>query len=743
MFFLLKKRSLIPAISYLTYNGLWKKYLKNIRFKKDDHDFELYVRHNFSNLPEYTYTEYNKNFIKEKHLFTSIHNIADSFLEYNHSTQLVYVKRTKMEEWQGLISMINPTPLIAMILYSNNVNTSNNIASILPTLDFTQFDHCMDDVYDLHIHINGTSETFYSWQKALSNPHKFMNSYNDNMHQKNSLETLLLQDNVTMGEFFDMLETAKIIRNILLMYISNPLQTLPCHIESQNFKDLVRSLSKALKLPEYNSNSYSTEINMWYVLYDNQKNMPSCIVKLVHFYLLAQSQFERMLVQQVSQNGFRQFLYISDNMIRDGYEDLGYYDRLIQLNSYTYHQNQKNTKIEIRISPNKLSQKLERIIKTYTSLIKEKKVQYQLSIVVHFIKFEEPKNHISPIPVEKFAYNKSNLKVQANTLLGSLIPALSNKDIADFFVGLDAAGYELYAPPEVFAPTFRMIRHRFACEKYNKKIGITFHAGEDFTHLLSGIRYIYEVYSFIDYQVGDRIGHANALGLDAKNWRIKLNNVLLIKRGEWLDNLIFFVEKSKATDIKIFEEIKCHWEHIYPNYKHFSSEEILDYGFKAYCLRKYDFESNELETYLKTLKLGSQDQTIILEIYRSYLFNNKMYDEFCEIELEEKFDYYITNFQDIILYEMAQKGIIIESMVSSNVRISFYNRYKEHHIIKWLNKKHNMPLVTLASDDPGIFNSNIFIEYSHLFELVNYNEEKFEEYINILKLNGKKASFLS
>lgn len=742
MFFLLKKRSLIPAISYLTYNGLWKKYLKNIRFKKDDHDFELFVRHNFSNLPEYTYTEYNKNFIKEQHLFTSIHKIADSFLEYNLSTQLVYVKRTKMEEWQGLISMMNPTPLIAMILYSNNVNSNTNMASILPTLDFSQFEDHMDGLYDLHIHINGTSETFYSWQKALSNPYKFMNSYNDSIHQKNSLETLLLQDNVTMDEFFDMLETAKIIRNILLMYISNPVQTLPCHIESQNFKDLVRSLSKALKLPQYNSNSYRDEINMWYVLYANQINMPNCIVELVHFYLLAQSQFERMLVQQVNQNGFRQFLYISDNMIRDGYEDLGYYDRLIQLNSYTYQKNQKNTKIEIRISPNRLSQKLERIIKTYTSLIKEKKVQYQLSIVIHFIKFEEPKNYISPVSVEKFAYNKSNLRVQANTLLGSLIPALSNKDIADFFVGLDAAGYELYAPPEVFAPTFRMIRNRFACEKYNKKIGITFHAGEDFTHLLSGIRYIYEVYSFIDYQVGDRIGHANALGLNAKDWRIKLNNVLLIKRGEWLDNLIFFVEKSKATDNKIFEEIKRHWAHIYPNYNNFSNEEILDYGFKAYGLRKYDFESDELETYLKTLKLEPRDQTIIIEIYRSYLFN-KAYDEFCEIELEEKFDYYITNLQDIILYEMAQKGIIIESMISSNVRISFYNRYKEHHIIKWLNKKHNMPLVTLASDDPGIFNSNIFIEYSHLFELVNYNEEKFEEYIDILKLNGKKASFLS
>ena len=52
-----------------------------------------------------------------------------------------------------------------------------------------------------------------------------------------------------------------------------------------------------------------------------------------------------------------------------------------------------------------------------------------------------------------------------------------------------------------------------------------------------------------------------------------------------------------------------------------------------------------------------------------------------------------------------------------------------------------MPLVTLASDDPGIFNTNIFCEYSHLYDMLNQDDYKFKEYLATLTDNGKKASF--
>lgn len=757
MYYLIKRRSLIPYISYLTYNGMWKKYLNNILFDKKDKDFELHVRQNFSNLPDYIYEEYHKKFTEESDFFQYIDSIAEYFLEFNKQKELVFVQKEKMEEWQGLISIVSPIPFISNVLYKNKSISSTNIASILPIFDFKEtLDEKLNNVHDLHIHINGTSETFYSWQKALTNPKKFLNSYNNQIHNKNSLEQLLSQDMTTMDDFFNMLETAKIVREILILYILKKLDIETIKLE--NFKDSVEKYKnnelKYSDIHPYNQNSsqkyspYYHEINMWINIFKLDV-IPVKIEALIHFYILAQSQFERILVQQTSQNGFRQFLYISDNMIRDGYEDLGYKDRFKQLNSYAFYKNQKKINLEIRITPGSFCKKFQKIIETYKQLSTDangyKKeidpTKYNLSVVCHFIKFETPKVK-QYISVEKHAYTKAKVLEQASALLECLIPSLSNrinvKDISDFFVGIDAAGYELYAPPEAFAPTFRMIRTRLG--EYNKKIGITFHAGEDFTHMLSGIRYIYEAYTFIDYQNGDRIGHANALGLDPKKWREKLNNVLTVKQGEWLDDLILFAVKTKTTDKQLFDEIEKYWEKVY-RYK-LKATEILDIGYKAYCIRKYTFNSNELFIYLDDLKLLATDKNQVLKIYEDYLFNvHNSYDQFIEISLEEKFDKYIIGLQDLILMEMSHKGIIIESMISSNVRISFYERYKEHHIIKWLDKKHNMPLVTLASDDPGIFNNNIFVEYAHLYEMLDYNDEKFEEYINILKNNAEKASF--
>lgn len=85
----------------------------------------------------------------------------------------------------------------------------------------------------------------------------------------------------------------------------------------------------------------------------------------------------------------------------------------------------------------------------------------------------------------------------------------TNSSYAKFVTGADAAASEFDTPPEVFAPSFRRLR----------KNGIrhfTYHAGEDFFHILSGLRAIYEAIEFLGLQAGDRIGHATAAGVDVR-----------------------------------------------------------------------------------------------------------------------------------------------------------------------------------------------------------------------------------
>ncbi len=70
------------------------------------------------------------------------------------------------------------------------------------------------------------------------------------------------------------------------------------------------------------------------------------------------------------------------------------------------------------------------------------------------------------------------------------------------------------------------------------------------------------------------------------------------------------------------------------------------------------------------------------------------------------------------------KKIVIETLPTSNIRISYYNQYKEHHILRWLgvnNSEDPKPKVVVGSDDTGIFMTNLRNEYLHIYQML---EEK-------------------
>ncbi|MBK8663635.1 MAG: hypothetical protein IPN18_18295 [Ignavibacteriales bacterium] len=64
------------------------------------------------------------------------------------------------------------------------------------------------------------------------------------------------------------------------------------------------------------------------------------------------------------------------------------------------------------------------------------------------------------------------------------------------------------------------------------------------------------------------------------------------------------------------------------------------------------------------------------------------------------------------------------TLPTSNVRISYYDTIQDHHIWRLLNisedpndkTKKVVPPVVVGSDDPGIFSTNIFIEYALIYE---------------------------
>jgi len=88
--------------------------------------------------------------------------------------------------------------------------------------------------------------------------------------------------------------------------------------------------------------------------------------------------------------------------------------------------------------------------------------------------------------------------------------------------GLDVAGHESSGPLWSVAGPLQQVRKesRKTCLRNPGilPLQITVHAGEDFNHLLTGLRSIHEPFWWKIMQRGDRIGHAMALGWNPHEW---------------------------------------------------------------------------------------------------------------------------------------------------------------------------------------------------------------------------------
>lgn len=79
--------------------------------------------------------------------------------------------------------------------------------------------------------------------------------------------------------------------------------------------------------------------------------------------------------------------------------------------------------------------------------------------------------------------------------------------------------------------------------------------------------------------------------------------------------------------------------------------------------------------------------------------------------------------QTLVLELLQSRKIAIETMPSSNVRISLYDHLSEHHISRWLGldgegRGGALPTLVVGSDDPGIFSTNLRNEYAGIYEII-------------------------
>lgn len=638
-----------------------------------------------------------------------------------------YIKKDLYLNWNNILTFVPP---LLFSSYSKDEQKKINFfdSSLLIPKDDELRDLTKSKIIETHLHINGTSETIYNWHYFLENLDQaylaLKDSFKDNtiFFKQNGIDNI--------KDFIDILRKSKFIFDYIFYevdYNSNDYKEWEKYLSlsmilDNNLEIRINARKRQKKIN--NKNIIYREVRLYNLIFNTIVN--SCIKKdiysrLLHYYISAQSLFNKLFVQQLSQYGFSQFQRITDSKLRDQYEDKGFVDRYKQLEGIEKTNLLKH--LELRFAPKNTIYKTVKLYsnivndyykyKNYKNNLKELLEIPKISVTTHFIKHKEQKK-------PKYIYirdhkTKSELSKRMSSIMGLLSLSkpkyLSSNNFSfkkfNFFNAIDAAGNELYARPDAFAYSFRYIREQ-AKKRFDKHINITFHAGEDFVHIVSGIRYVYEAIMFLDMNSKDRIGHATALGLNPKIWKKKLNNNVVMKQGEYLDNLFFIIEMIKgekrySSQLKILlKEFNAKINEVYSG---------------NYCRKSYKkFFEYKWQTRDKVTEIFTKSQLNFFDKYH-FTKNNCRYNHLINVNLNDISDDIIIFMQNKILALLKEKNIAIECMITSNTRISFYNKFKDHHILRWLQNP-NAPNIILASDDPGIFNNNLYLEYFILYNLL-------------------------
>lgn len=677
----------------------------------------------------------------------------------------IYIKKEGFNSWMDILTYIPPTILIAGYIYGNmdyslltmslteltylinkkliQFKYTSHPVVYLPELNFLIKDV---GLHDLHIHLNGSTESDIVWDYMLKHPYRTIRSYAHEFNSRLSVRKLAEQTtlNFTPEKFGERLFEAKKIRSYISKVISNKING----IDDVNNADEY-SVSNIWSIDNAKSISPIIDEILFYLyvfdylsMYDND-----FIACKFHHYLLIKGIIHRLSVMQCSQYGFTQFQYITETPSRCGVER-NYKNRFLQLSGAG--SNKYLSFIEGRFSPGNNKFAINNLVRRIYKGFNEAKAEsdsrlmddVELYLVAHFIKKKERKS-LKNLPIRH-----RDLRIDLRKRALALVQYIrSNNGYGSKIKGIDAAASEFDAGPEVFAPIFRFLRK-------NGIANSTFHAGEDFKHIVSGIRSIYEAVIFLDLRHGDRLGHCTAIGIDPQLWLDKIGCKSIISQGEWLDDMVFLWYLIKETKesrlqqcIPLLESQISEFSHkvygrIFPPY-------ILS---EAWKLRKFDpfvymgetnfsdynlFIVESYENYNEIRKaLENEDISEILKNYHRISFKaNDEYDRLIEIEsgriLNPNEMCYV---QGLVLDFLSKKGIAIETLPTSNLRISYYEEIKEYHLKNWLNNtlSNCIPPLVLGTDDPGIFSTNIFNEYARAYLHLEENKLSSHEIYNMM-----------
>jgi hypothetical protein len=391
--------------------------------------------------------------------------------------------------------------------------------------------------------------------------------------------------------------------------------------------------------------------------------------------------------------------------------------------------------------------------------------------------FAEPEN---PINVTRGRYVEyfAGECVKARAL-GELIEAVPS--CLWLIRGLDVATDELGVPNWVLASLFRHAYNVSAkvsiLENAGPPLNITAHTGEDFRHLLEGMRRIHENVQYILGGSRGRLGHAVALGVEPRAWAESAGSVFMPAEErlwdlvwEWRMYTKYRIRPEYAAVAPagrvntLLNRVRELSDHIYGRHA-FRIEELAEthHVLHRFLVPPYTDRAaidGGYDTFMKAarnVKYSSDHGRIHSPRRVGDLLVNYLNDEFVfrrgqtliDIPVHTDEIEALNAVQYGLRYGIARHGIVIEVNPSSNLLIGDLLDLRNHPILRL-----NPPVpesdapppvaIALGSDDPLTFSTELLKEYTLLHQAAcsaGYPERVVQDWLESIRRTGMDARF--
>ncbi len=434
-------------------------------------------------------------------------------------------------------------------------------------------------------------------------------------------------------------------------------------------------------------------------------------------------------------------------------------------------------------------------------------VKFELGLVLHFVKERERgKNvwggrtsqdflsafgqlsHENPSLAFKNRYRYRDYFVRCRKQSDAICRVLREYPLTlQWIRGIDICNDELAMPTWLFAPLFSEIveTSKETSAYLHSEFGLevppiraTAHVGEDFVHLLTGLRRIDEAVEQLAIGEGSRIGHALALGTDPRDWASGVGPLAMDKLTRLHDLVWEWSIMNELSEIpsfprahfvqthaqRIIDELFSHWESL--DETRFCRKPTMH---DLVTLRRnlcdpsmlaavgFPDETPGLQQPTPQLnplgraerKLGSTEQrNNELKILKQYLTDPVLFRRGRDVMLVKtsQTGETIAAVQDGLRCKVAARGILVEVNPSSNQVVGGVGDLRNHPIWRISRPEYSGDIpevaICVGSDDPLVFATDLPQEYQRLADVLlkqGYSQHSTMNWLDSVRRNSLSA----